>query len=198
AICSTSYLSNNLRKFHNVKNLNISDRLSLTADERLIALLTAVPNLESLVFSEYMNHEEQVDNDEDNVNGSEEEDENDSEDDEDGDVTDAPECGSNDECEDNYGNQDNSWVLDTVTAGCLFPCLKSVCFRRFVGNPRELRWVKLILMNAKALQNMNIRYRFSDLCFANAESEKEPRLSVRIPNFPRASAGCAFKIYSWD
>ncbi|KAI3953155.1 hypothetical protein MKW92_011002, partial [Papaver armeniacum] len=50
AICSTSYLSNKLLTFRNVKNLNISDRL--TTDEILIALLTAVPNLESLIFSE--------------------------------------------------------------------------------------------------------------------------------------------------
>ncbi|KAI3972064.1 hypothetical protein MKW92_032882, partial [Papaver armeniacum] len=50
AICSTSYLSNNLLTFRNVKNLSISDHL--TTDERLIALLKAIPNLESLVFSE--------------------------------------------------------------------------------------------------------------------------------------------------
>ncbi|KAI3947145.1 hypothetical protein MKW92_035790, partial [Papaver armeniacum] len=50
AICSVHDLSDNLLKFHNVKMLKISDYL--TTDEGLIALLQAVPNLESLVFDE--------------------------------------------------------------------------------------------------------------------------------------------------
>ncbi|KAI3881854.1 hypothetical protein MKW92_023626, partial [Papaver armeniacum] len=48
AICSANDLSNNLLTFHNVKRLRICDVLD--TDEGLIALLKAVPNLESLVF----------------------------------------------------------------------------------------------------------------------------------------------------
>ncbi|KAI3924876.1 hypothetical protein MKW98_031127, partial [Papaver atlanticum] len=49
-ICSSSSLSNNLLRFHNVKVLNVSNRL--TTDEGLIALLKAVPNLGSLIIKE--------------------------------------------------------------------------------------------------------------------------------------------------
>ncbi|KAI3933156.1 hypothetical protein MKW92_000703, partial [Papaver armeniacum] len=49
-ICSAYYLSNNLLRFHNVKVLKISNWLN--TDEGLIALLKAVPNLESLIIKE--------------------------------------------------------------------------------------------------------------------------------------------------
>ncbi|XP_026420554.1 putative FBD-associated F-box protein At5g56700 [Papaver somniferum] len=38
----------------------------------------------------------------------------------------------------------------------LFRHLQSVGFEGFVGNPRELRWVKFILKNAKSLETVNI------------------------------------------
>ncbi|KAI3972068.1 hypothetical protein MKW92_032886, partial [Papaver armeniacum] len=49
-ICSTSHLSNNLLRYHNVKVLKTSNWL--TTDDGLIALLKAVPNLESLIIKE--------------------------------------------------------------------------------------------------------------------------------------------------
>ncbi|KAI3907033.1 hypothetical protein MKW92_008613, partial [Papaver armeniacum] len=49
-ICSAYDPPNSLLTFHNVKMLNVSD--ILTTDQGLIALLKAVPNLESLIFNE--------------------------------------------------------------------------------------------------------------------------------------------------
>ncbi|KAI3955228.1 hypothetical protein MKW98_020861 [Papaver atlanticum] len=179
--------------------LRISD--NLTTDQGLIALLAAVPNLESLVFDESIN-DEQEDSDEDNENGSDDA-EDGGDDDNDRDSTDEGENNHGDEDEGDvsdvgenaYDDQDDSLALDTVTSGCLFPHLRSVCFQQFAGNPREMRWVKLILKNADALQMMTVRYD-SDLRFVNAKSEKE--VMVEIPNFSRASASCLFKFCSWD
>ncbi|XP_026440030.1 F-box protein At4g22280-like [Papaver somniferum] len=166
AICSAYDLSNNLLTFCNVKMLKISD--ILTTDQGLIALLKAVPTLESLEFVEYFSDEEENSEVDEDGNDDAEGDGNDDNEDE-GDVSDT-----------------DSWPLDIVTTGCLFPHLESVCFREIVGNPRELRWVKLILRNAKAWEMMTIRYYNTDLHFVNAKSEKE--LMVDIPSFPRASA----------
>ncbi|XP_026424578.1 F-box/LRR-repeat protein At3g26922-like isoform X3 [Papaver somniferum] len=101
-----------------------------------------------------------------------------------GDVADSAECDNSDEGEANYNNEDDS----------LFPHLKSVCFQKFVGNPRELMWLKLILRDAKALQMMTICYYDLRYRFANWKSEKE--VMVEIPSFPRASPGCIFKFSS--
>ncbi|KAI3924875.1 hypothetical protein MKW98_031126, partial [Papaver atlanticum] len=113
-----------------------------------------------------------------------------------GDVAGAAVCGSSNVSDDNCDNQDNRW--DIVTTGCLFPHLQSVCFHRFVGNPRELRWVRQILRDAKALQKMTIHYFDSyGACrtrYVNGRSEEE--VIVEIPSYPRASAGCLFKFYS--
>ncbi|KAI3924852.1 hypothetical protein MKW98_031103 [Papaver atlanticum] len=69
-------------------------------------------------------------------------------------VADAAECSSSDQCEDNYDSENESWALDIVTTGCLFPHLKSVCFQQFAGKPKEMKWVRLILRDAKALQKI--------------------------------------------
>ncbi|XP_026416091.1 putative F-box protein At3g58860 [Papaver somniferum] len=53
--------------------------------------------------------------------------------------------------DDNQGDDD--WELDSMTTGC-FLHLKSVCFKQFLGHPHEMRWVELVLENAKALQTM--------------------------------------------
>ncbi|XP_026413575.1 uncharacterized protein LOC113309372 isoform X2 [Papaver somniferum] len=195
-----------LLTFHNVKMLNVSD--VLTTDQGLIALLKAVPNLESLVFNEYINDEREEDSDEDDEDDSEGAQEDGDEDDDvdsvegennlgnedEGDVSDAAECDDKKEGESN--DEDDSWALGTVTTGCLFPHLKSVFFEEFAGNPRELKWVKLILKNAKALQTMNICYYDTALCFVNGKSEKE--LMEEIPSFPRASTGCVVRFRSLD
>ncbi|KAI3924873.1 hypothetical protein MKW98_031124, partial [Papaver atlanticum] len=160
AICPRYYLSNNLPTFHNVKMLNISDEIN--TDEGLIALLKAAPNLESLVFEMHM--EDQTTDSYDNEN--------------EGDAADVAECGSNDECEDNYDEKDYSFLLGIVTTGCMFLHLKSVCFQVFTGNPTELMWVNLILRNAKALEMMTIRYYNYSNCSVNARSEKQLMLQT--------------------
>ncbi|KAI3924878.1 hypothetical protein MKW98_031129, partial [Papaver atlanticum] len=165
AICSTYYLSTNMVTFHNVKMLKISD--CITTDQGLIALLK-VPNLESLIFDVYMTDEvkdsdEDEENDSDNVQGhgdyNNEDDDTDSveadnnhDNEDEGDVAVSAECIWNDKCQDNYDSEDNSWELNIVTTGCLLPQLKSVFFQEFAGNPREMKWVRLILKYAKALQ----------------------------------------------
>ncbi|XP_026428082.1 F-box/FBD/LRR-repeat protein At1g78750-like [Papaver somniferum] len=187
---------NNLLTFHNVKVLNIAE--VLTTDQGLIALLKAVPNLESLAIFEFMGDKEV----EENTNDTEDNGDYDHEHDyadyfqfennhDNEDVSDAAECDKN------YGNSDDGWAPDIVTTGCSLLHLKSVCFHEFFGNPREIRWVKLILRKAKALQTMTIRYNDdSDFHFLNAKSEKE--LMVEVPSFPRASAGSVIKFCSWD
>ncbi|XP_026443080.1 F-box/FBD/LRR-repeat protein At1g16930-like, partial [Papaver somniferum] len=117
AICPRYYESNYLPTFYNVKMLNISDVIN--TDEGLIALLKAAPNLESLVFEMHM--EDETTDSYDNEN--------------EGDAADVAECGSNDECEDNYDEKDYSSLLGIVTTGCMFLHLKSVCFQAFTGKP---------------------------------------------------------------
>ncbi|KAI3924877.1 hypothetical protein MKW98_031128, partial [Papaver atlanticum] len=194
-IYSDHNLSNNLPTFHNVKKLIISNVIS--SDQGLIGLLKAVPNLESLVIEEFML--DKIEEDSDSVEG-------DGDDDNKNDATGPVEGESNHNHEDisdpadydrhdqGKANKDDSLALDNVTTGCLFAHLKSVCFERFVGNPREM--VKLILRNAKALQTMTICYCVCDLRFANEKSEKE--LKAEISTFPRASPGCVIKICFWD
>ncbi|KAI3958036.1 hypothetical protein MKW98_020678, partial [Papaver atlanticum] len=117
--------SRNLLTFHNVKMLRVS--VDLTTDQQLIDFLNAVPNLESLVFTKLNFIEEDSDTDVEEDRDEEDGDEEDSDDD----------------------KEDDSLTLDIVTNGCLFPHLKSASFQKFVGDPRELRWVKLILKTAK-------------------------------------------------
>ncbi|XP_026459941.1 F-box/LRR-repeat protein At3g58900-like [Papaver somniferum] len=59
--------------------------------------------------------------------------------------------------EDNHCSEDDDWTVDVVNdLECLFLHLKSVHFFDFTGNPMQMRWLKLILKNAKALQTMSI------------------------------------------
>ncbi|KAI3948513.1 hypothetical protein MKW98_019263, partial [Papaver atlanticum] len=167
--------ANKMLTFHNVKMLTISR--NLTTDQGLIALLNAVPNLESLVFTE-LNTAIEGDSDTDNEEDRDEDgNDEDGREEEDSDEEDSDEEDSDDD------KDDDSLALDIVTNGCLFPRLKSVSFQIFVGGPRELRWLKLILKTAKALQVITIGY--------EAKGEKE--FKVEIPNFPRASPGCVIK-----
>ncbi|KAI3954972.1 hypothetical protein MKW98_004975 [Papaver atlanticum] len=191
AIYSTYGLSNNLLKLHNVKMLKISR--ALTSDQGLIALLKAVPNLESLVFDGRIDDEledsDKDDGDDDHDADSVQGDNNQDNEDE-GDVSDTALCGSCNEC------GDDSWALDIVTTGCLLPHLKSVCFQHFVGNPRAMKWVRLILRDAKALQMMAIIYYDTHLCYVNVKSKKE--LMEEMPTFPRASPSCVIKFCCKD
>ncbi|KAI3955989.1 hypothetical protein MKW92_033478, partial [Papaver armeniacum] len=125
------------------------------------------------------------DHDADSVQGDNNQDNEDE-----GDVADSALCGSSNEC------GDDSWALDIVTTGCLFPQLKSVCFQEFVGNPREMKWVRLILRDAKALQMMAIIHHDTFLRFVNVKSKKE--LQEEIPTFPRASPSCVIKFRCKD
>ncbi|RZC45381.1 hypothetical protein C5167_038331 [Papaver somniferum] len=169
--------------FHNVKMLTISG--NLTTDQGLIAFLNAVPNLESLLNTA-IEGDSDTDNEEDSDTDNEEdsdtvnEEDSDEEDrDEDGrEEEDSDEEGREEEDSDDYKDND-SLALDIVINGCLFPRLKSVSFQEFFGDPRELRWVKLILKTAKALQTITIGYK--------GKGEKE--FMAEIPNFPRASPG---------
>ncbi|KAI3972065.1 hypothetical protein MKW92_032883 [Papaver armeniacum] len=110
------------------------------------------------------------------------------------DVADPVVCINND---DDYDSTDDSWAPGIVTTGCLFPHLKSVCFQGFAGNPREMRWVKMILRKAKALQIMTISYTHDIYgCYLKQRSEKE--VMVEIPCFRRASPDCVIEFCSWD
>ncbi|KAI3858401.1 hypothetical protein MKW92_004684 [Papaver armeniacum] len=135
------------------------------ADKALIALLKATPNLESLVF-----HKIRTDDaEEDDVDGNE-----------------AEETF-------NHDNKDDDWILNVVTPGSFLVHLKSVCFKEFIANPKEMKWVQLILKNAKALQTMTISsFHYSDLLNGNSKE-----LMVEITSLPRASASCMFKFPSW-
>ncbi|KAI3934343.1 hypothetical protein MKW92_015727 [Papaver armeniacum] len=147
-----------------------------------------MPNLESLAIEECMVDEEEEDSDDaeaenNHINHEEV-------------VSNAAKCDNNDQGEASYDKDDDSWALDIATKERLFPHLKSVCFEQFGGNPRELRWVKLILRYAKALQMMTTCYADCDFRFVNVKSEKE--LKAEIPNFPRASPDCVIDVCCWD
>ncbi|XP_026458108.1 F-box/LRR-repeat protein At4g14103-like isoform X2 [Papaver somniferum] len=178
-----------LPTFHNTKDLIVYEEV--TADKALVALLKATPNLESLIFYGPLPSD---DEEEDYVAGSdadaaEGEDNHDSEDDVAGSDSDASEG------EDNHGSENDDWTLDVVTADpeCLFLHLKSVYFLEFSGIPMEIRWLKLILKNAKALQAMSIST--CDKFLFNTRREVE--LMVEILSLPRASTSCVFKLPSW-
>ncbi|XP_026380710.1 putative F-box protein At1g58310 isoform X2 [Papaver somniferum] len=66
-----------------------------------------------------------------------------------------------------------------------FPHLKSVSFEveDHDGHPRELRWMKLILKNAIALEKMSICYDLEGL-------ERRQEFMEEIRNVPRASSVC--------
>lgn len=83
-------------------------------DKAVIALLKAIPNLESLIFD--MVPPCSDDEEEDDVGG----------DDVGGEL--------------NYDNL----ILGVVTSGCLFVHLKSVCFNDFTATPREIKWMQLL------------------------------------------------------
>ncbi|XP_026413443.1 uncharacterized protein LOC113309242 isoform X3 [Papaver somniferum] len=138
-----------------------------TADKALIALLKAIPNLESLVFD--MDPPCSDDEEEDYV------------------------AGNNADGELNLDNKDDDWKLDLVTPGCLLVHLKSVCFKDFTGNPGEIKLVQLILKIAKALQTMTI----SSFHYSALGNRKSKELEAEITSLPRASTSCVFKFPSW-
>ncbi|XP_026384505.1 uncharacterized protein LOC113280074 [Papaver somniferum] len=144
----------------------------VTDDKALVALLKATPNLESLVFEK------------DPPDISDDEEEHDV-------------AGSDAEAAedvDNHGTEDDDWTLDMVTdPECLFLYLQSVDFTEFMGNPMEMRWVKLILKNAKALQTMSISN-----CDHSLNTKRKEELMVEIPSLPRASTSCVFEFPDWQ
>ncbi|XP_026382074.1 F-box/LRR-repeat protein At4g14103-like isoform X2 [Papaver somniferum] len=135
------------------------------ADKALIALLKATPNLESLVFDKI-----RIDDaEEDDVAGNE-----------------AEETF-------NHDNEDDDWILNVVTPGSFPVQLKSVCFKEFIANPKEMKWVQLILKNAKALQTLTISsFQYSDLL-----NGKTKELMMELTSLPRASTSCTLKFPSW-
>lgn len=74
-----------------------------------------------------------------------------------------------------------------LTAGCMFQQLRSVTFVRSIGNSRQMRWVKLILANAKALKTVILCVRSDDAV------NKEVFLS-ELQSLPRTSDGCEFEL----
>lgn len=105
-------LLENLPTFYNTKQLVVT--VGEIDDKAVIALLKAIPNLESLIFD--MVPPCSDDEEEDDVGG----------DDVGGEL--------------NYDNL----ILGVVTSGCLFVHLKSVCFNDFTATPREIKWMQLL------------------------------------------------------
>ncbi|RZC63629.1 hypothetical protein C5167_025383, partial [Papaver somniferum] len=87
---------------------------------------------------------------------------------------------------DNNGNEDDASALDTVATKCSFLHLKLVRLNKITGKAREMRWLKLILKNAKALVTMTIS------CDPTSDMKSE-NVMADISSLPRASASCAFK-----
>ncbi|KAI3929953.1 hypothetical protein MKW98_004107, partial [Papaver atlanticum] len=93
------------------------------------------------------------------------------------------------EGEDNNVNEDDGWAVGTVATRCSFlKHLKLVSFDKFTGNEREMRWLKLILNNAKALQAL-------DVSFESISHGKSKRLIANISSLPKASASCLLKFF---
>ncbi|KAI3876892.1 hypothetical protein MKW92_016917 [Papaver armeniacum] len=187
-------ISQFLRALVNVKRLSVSgDTLQALsfADDLLEKLPTFHNTKDLIIYEESLPSD---DEEEDDVAGSdadasEGEDDHGSEDDIAGSDSDASEG------EDNHGSENDDWTLDVVTTDpeCLFLHLKSVCFLEFSGSPMEIRWLKLILKNAKALQAMSVstcnKFLFN--------TRREVELMVEILSLPRASTSCLFKLPSW-
>ncbi|XP_026428086.1 putative F-box/LRR-repeat protein At3g58880 [Papaver somniferum] len=148
ATLAISHSSKYLLTFQNVKILKLTCKITTDGE---LAILKAVPNLESLIFEVYVKEEVERSDKHDHI---------------------------------------------SEAAECLFPHLKSVVFRQFSGNPRERKWVRLILKYAEALEILTIRHCGSYLVFRNARSEKE--LMVEILNYSKASPGCVIKFCSLD
>ncbi|XP_026389343.1 F-box/LRR-repeat protein At4g14096-like [Papaver somniferum] len=159
----------NLPTYHYLFKLNLTQKT--TTDNALIAFLKTAPNLEFKGFTD-----DEVD-DEDNDEG---EDNHDIEDNNFGTA----------EGEDNNDKGNNAWEIDTVATRCIFLQLKSVSFKNFSGDPREIRWVKLILRNARTLETMMI---YGD---RSLDMESEQVIMAELSSLPRASASCVFKLYS--
>lgn len=192
----------NLPSFDNLFWLSLVQKV--IADKALIALLEASPNLLVLVFegfAQFFPAEEEEDVDgEDNHNNEDEgeDDHNDEDESEDNhnneDETDLSE-GEDDD------NEDECWALDMVATRCSFlQRLMLVLFKKFTGNARELRWLKLIFKNAKDLKVVDIS---SD----SVSHGKSNSVMADISSFPRASAsgvltlsskqGSEVKVFSW-
>ncbi|XP_026444278.1 F-box/LRR-repeat protein At3g58900-like [Papaver somniferum] len=90
----------------------------------------------------------------------------------------------------NHDNEDDGLTLDMLDTGCLFLHLKSVCFMPIIWGPKEIRFLKVILRNARALQSLTVYHDNSRRPLKVAELE----LMVQIQSFPRASESCTFKI----
>ncbi|XP_026444493.1 uncharacterized protein LOC113344792 [Papaver somniferum] len=162
---------NKLPSYHNLNRLCLTQKV--TADKAVIILLEKAPNLVSLEFEEFddpPDPDEEEDNNEDiGDDGGEDSHYNDAAD-----------------GEDNNDNEDDGWALDMVAARCSFLNLKLVSFNKFTGKAWEMRWLKLILKNAKALETMTIS---RDLI----SYRKSENLMADISSLPRASASCVFK-----
>ncbi|XP_026428084.1 putative F-box/LRR-repeat protein At3g59230 [Papaver somniferum] len=151
--------------FQNVHTLKIADNTTVQLPG-VISLLQSIPNLESLIFFQYIRGE---------IGEYGEANDDDS-------ISDASESDIN-EGESSYNTE------------CLFPHLKSVWFQEFIGNQNDLKLVKWILRYAEALEMMFIRYYdIAHTGLKNPKSEED--LKAEIPSFPRASAGCVIKFYS--
>ncbi|XP_026382189.1 putative F-box/FBD/LRR-repeat protein At1g78760 [Papaver somniferum] len=155
-------LLNTLPSYHNLNQLHLTQKV--TVGKALIGLLEKTPNLVSLDFEGFVP-----------AFAGEEEDNSDNSGDDGG--------------EDNHYNEDDGWAVGKVATRCSFlEHLKLVSFDKFTGNEREMRWLKLILNNAKALQAL-------DVSFESISHGKSKRLMANISSLPKASASCLLKFF---
>ncbi|KAI3919023.1 hypothetical protein MKW92_025027 [Papaver armeniacum] len=205
ALSFSNDLLEKLPTCHNAKKLTIFDEV--TDDKALVALLQATPNLESLVFNKSLPPISD-DEEEDDDTGSDDEEEDDdtgsdaSADAAEGENNHAREdaASGNDadvvavESEDYHGSEDNDWTLNVTDPEFLFLHLKSVSFREFIGTPVDMRWLKLILKNAKALQTVSISNCYHSYLLKKKRKEE---LMVEIQSLARVSTSCVFKFSSF-
>ncbi|RZC60085.1 hypothetical protein C5167_021836 [Papaver somniferum] len=155
-------LLNTLPSYHNLNQLHLTQKV--TVGKALIGLLEKTPNLVSLDFEGFVP-----------AFAGEEEDNSD--------------YSGDDGGEDNHYNEDDGWAVGKVATRCSFlEHLKLVSFDKFTGNEREMRWLKLILNNAKALQAL-------DVSFESISHGKSKRLMANISSLPKASASCLLKFF---
>ncbi|XP_026444483.1 F-box/LRR-repeat protein At4g14103-like [Papaver somniferum] len=162
----------NLPMYHYLFKLNLTKKT--TTDGALIVFLKTAPNLEIMEFKGFTDDE---------IDGEDNDEGEDNHDIEDNNFGTA-------EGENNNDKGNNAWEIDSVATRCIFLQLKSVSFKNFSGDPREFRWVKLILRNARILESMMI---YGD---RSLDMESEKVIMVELSSLPRASASCVFKLYS--
>ncbi|RZC93615.1 hypothetical protein C5167_007657 [Papaver somniferum] len=84
----------------------------------------------------------------------------------------------------NHDNEDDGLTLDMLDTGCLFLHLKSVCFMPIIWGPKEIRFLKVILRNARALQSLTVYHDNSRRPLKVAELELMKGEGIELAYFP--------------